>query len=234
MALDIVLAGSRAVLRLLGRPRTTGTVPAAGGCVVAVNHLSLLDPLLLGTAVDAAGRVPRFLAARGLWSVPVLRWALRTGEQIPVRRDGDRASDAVPAAAAAAARGQCVVVYPEGRITRDPAGWPMRPRTGAVRIAAAAGVPLVPTAVWGPNLVLRLGTRVPRPFPRRELRLVFGTPVPVGELLGQEPGGVLTPAQARAAADALADRIDDLLAAVRGSTRDGPRLDLHRTVPPAR
>lgn len=223
--LDIVLTGSRAVLRTLGRRRSTGSLPRSGGCVVAANHVSPLDPLVLGTAVDAAGRVPRFLAACGLWSIPLLGRALRRCEQIPVRRNSDRRSDVVDAAAAAAAAGRCMVVYPEGRITRDPAGWPMRPRTGAVRIAAAAAVPVVPTAIWGPSLVLPLGLWGPRPLPRRELHVVFGAPVTVGQLLGHEPGAALSAVDGRLAADGLADRIDTLLAGIRGSTRTGPRLD---------
>jgi len=239
-ALAVALTGARAVVRVLTRTSVAGSPPATGGCVVAANHLSLLDPLLLGTAVDAAGRVPRFLAARGLWSVPGLGYALRACEQIPVRRDGGRAVEAVDLAVAAAAAGRCVVVYPEGRITRDPAGWPVRARTGAVRIAAAAGVPLVPTACWGTNLVLPLGVRLPRPVPRRTCSMVFGEPVDVPELLGRRADSsgsptptptaaiTLTPEQARAATEALSDRVDALLAVLRGQPRPGPRLDVRR------
>lgn len=239
VALKVVLGCSRALLRVLGRPRRTGTLPGSGGVVVAANHVSLLDSLLLGTAVDSAGRVPRFLAARGLWSVPGLGWVLRRCEQIPVRRDSERAADAVPAAVAAAADGQCVVVFPEGRITRDPAGWPVRARTGAVRIAAAARVPIVPAALWGPNLVMPLGRRLPRPLPRRLMQVAFGSPVTVGDLLGPGPDGdgdrqaAPPPTDIRAAADALADRVDELLATLRGHVRTGPWVDPRR-VPPDR
>lgn len=232
-ALGFALAVGRVVLRVLTRTSVTGSPPPTGGCVVAANHLSLLDPLVLGGAIDAAGRVPRFLAARGLWSVPGLGSALRAGEQIPVRRDGGRAAEAVDLAVAAAAAGRCVVVYPEGRITRDPEGWPVRARTGAVRIAAAAGVPLVPTACSGTDLVLPLGVRLPRPFPRRTCSVLFGEPVGVAELLGSGGGlrattPTLTPEQARAATEALSDRVDTLLATLRGRSRPGPRPEVRR------
>ena len=201
---------ARGTTRALGRPAVTGALPATGGCVVACNHLSLLDPLLLGAAADAAGRVPRFLAAAGLWSIPGVGAAFRAGGQLPVHRGGPDAAGAVGAAVAAARAGRCVVVYPEGHLGREAGAWPGRFHTGAARIAAAAGVPLVPAAVTGPELVLPPGTPVPRPWPRRALRVGFGEP------LAPEPGALRDRAAARAATDRLRVQVLGLLAALRG------------------
>ena len=63
------------------------------------------------------------------------------------------------AAVAAVRKGECVVVYPEGTLTRDPAQWPMTGKSGAARIALETGCPVIPVGQWGPQ---RCCCRTPR------------------------------------------------------------------------
>ena len=61
----------------------------------------------------------------------------------------------------------CIGVYPEGTITKDPDGWPMRGKTGAARIALATGCPVIPIGQWGAQEILPAYTLRPHVFPRR-------------------------------------------------------------------
>ena len=123
-------------------------VPRGGPLIVAANHISYLDPLAHGYFLVSAGRRPRFLAKAELFDVKVLGWVLRRGRQIPVRRGaGDRSP--LDAATDALRGGECLVVYPEGTVTKDPDFLPMKGKTGAVRLALATGAPILPIAIWG-------------------------------------------------------------------------------------
>ena len=81
------------------------------------------------------GRIPRYLAKAGLFKNKFLGFFLRSAGQIPVYRASKDAVGAYDAAVAAVRDGKCVVVYPEGTITRDPDLWPMVGKSGAARIA---------------------------------------------------------------------------------------------------
>jgi 1-acyl-sn-glycerol-3-phosphate acyltransferase len=138
------------ILRVWFRWRFDGldTIPVSGPALIACNHASYLDPLVNSYAVLRAHRRPRFLAKRELFSVPGLRWAMNGTRQIPVARGtGDRTS--LEMAERALARGEVVIVYPEGTVTKRADGLPMEGKTGTVRLALAAGVPIVPMVSWG-------------------------------------------------------------------------------------
>ena len=100
------------------------------------------------------GRRPRFLAKDSLFDVFFVGRVFRGAGQIPVYRESRDAGDAFRDAVAAVQHGECVVVYPEGTLTRDPDLWPMAGKTGAARIALATGCPVIPMAQWGPQDVL--------------------------------------------------------------------------------
>ena len=110
-------------------------MPQTGAFVLAPNHYSEIDPVVMGAASWKLGRAPRFLAKASLFKNPVLGWFLRTSGQIPVERAGSKSHRALRAAEELVEKGRMVVVYPEGSLTRDPDLWPMRGKTGAVRIA---------------------------------------------------------------------------------------------------
>ena len=138
------------LLRMWFRWRLEGLdrIPASGPALVACNHASYLDPLVNAYAVVRARRRPRFLAKQELFDAPGLKWAMRGTHQIPVTRGSGDGSSLV-AAEAALARGEVVVVYPEGTVTKRADGLPMEGKTGTVRLALAAGVPIIPVVSWG-------------------------------------------------------------------------------------
>jgi 1-acyl-sn-glycerol-3-phosphate acyltransferase len=123
-------------------------IPASGPALIACNHASYLDPLVNAYAVVQAKRRPRFLAKDDLFRAFGIRWAMRGTRQIPVARGtGDQSP--LRNAEAALASNQVVVVYPEGTVTRRADGLPMEGKTGTVRLALAAGVPILPLVSWG-------------------------------------------------------------------------------------
>lgn len=186
-------------------------VPPTGGVVVACNHLSEFDPFVIAHYVYDAGRFPRFLGKDGVFSIPVVGRLLHGVGQIPVYRESSRAAEALRAAVDAARDGACVVVYPEATITRDPESWPMTGKTGAVRIALGADVPLVPLATWGAQDLLPYSGG-PRPFPRKTVRVTTGRPVDLSAYQGR----VDDPVAMAAATDVVMRSIADLLAPLRG------------------
>ncbi|HEV2951329.1 MAG TPA: lysophospholipid acyltransferase family protein [Actinomycetota bacterium] len=127
-------------------------IPSTGPAIIACNHISYLDPLTNGDAVVRAGRRPRFLAKEDLFRIPIVGRALRGAGQIPVSR-GTRNRSSLDRALTALARGELIVVYPEGTVTKRDDGLPMEGKTGVVRLALASGVPITPMASWGSQAV---------------------------------------------------------------------------------
>ena len=152
-------------------------IPASGPALIACNHASYLDPLVNAYAVVRAGRRPRFLAKDDLFRAFGIRWAMRGTRQIPVARGtGDQSP--LRNAETALRANQAVLIYPEGTVTRRPDGLPMEGKTGAVRLALAAGVPILPMASWGSAPVWqKSGPGSLRP--RRPVWVSVGTPIDV-------------------------------------------------------
>ncbi|MFZ0323577.1 MAG: lysophospholipid acyltransferase family protein [Actinomycetes bacterium] len=179
---------ARAVLRpplmLMTRRDWQGIehIPSSGGCVVVTNHLSHVDPFTFAHFVNDAGRAPRFLAKSEVFELPGAGAVIRAAGQIPVYRETKDAANAYRAALAAVDAGECVVIYPEGTLTRDPALWPMTGKTGAARIGLTTGCPVVPVAQWGPQHVLSPYSRVPKLFPRSVMHVWAGPPVDLDDL----------------------------------------------------
>ena len=123
-------------------------IPARGPAIIACNHLSYLDPFSNGCAVIDAGRRPRFLAKQELFDMFLVGSALKGAGQIPVTRGS---GDATPLLEAKEAleRGEAVVIYPEGTVTRREDHLPMEGKGGAVRLSLMSGVPITPMASWG-------------------------------------------------------------------------------------
>ena len=153
-------------------------IPATGGCIVVFNHISHLDPLTAAHFLYDHGRIPRYLAKSGLFKNKALGFFLRGAGQIPVERLSRNAKGAYDAAVAAVRAGECVVVYPEGTLTRDPDLWPMTGKSGAARIALETGCPVIPVGQWGAHELLPPYTKTPKPFPRKHIRMLAGPPVP--------------------------------------------------------
>lgn len=160
-------------------------IPASGGCVVAMNHVSHIDPLTLGWLLYEHGRLVRYLTKDALFHVPVFKHIVRDARMIPVSRLSTEASQAYVAAVEALKAGHCVGVYPEGTITKDPGGWPMRGKTGAARMALETGCPVIPIGQWGAQEILAPYTVRPHLIPRRTARYKVGDPVDLSDLMGR-------------------------------------------------
>jgi 1-acyl-sn-glycerol-3-phosphate acyltransferase len=186
-------------------------IPAEGGAIVAVNHVSIADPFAVGVYVHDAGRRPRLMGKASVFRLPVIGHLLRGAGQIPVDRHTADARLALAAAAEAVRSGEVVVIYPEGTTTRDPGYWPMRARTGVARLAIDTGAPVVPLAVWGPQEFLGRGGRF-RPVPRKTLRALAGPPVD----LSAWRDGAATPDDLRDCTAAVMRDITALVARLRG------------------
>lgn len=157
-------------------------VPSTGAVVLAANHVSHLDPPVMGTVVYRSRRRVRFLAVAGLFHTRVLGWALRITRMIPVHR-GAGPDRMVADACAALEADQAIIVYPEGTIPRPGQVLLGRPGAGLLALEALEmGVPVVPMASWG--LDHRGGGRLPRLL-RRKAAVAFGHPVDLSPWKGR-------------------------------------------------
>jgi 1-acyl-sn-glycerol-3-phosphate acyltransferase len=146
------------------------------------NHVSYLDPVYTAVFVHRAKRVPRFLAKASLWRIPLFGRVLSGSRQIPVSRGSADAGASLEAARAAFDDGGVVVIYPEGTITRDEAGWPMAARSGAARLALDRDVPVIPVVHWGTLSVYDHYRRRFRPSRRTTITVQAGPPIPMDDL----------------------------------------------------
>ncbi|GAA4149829.1 lysophospholipid acyltransferase family protein [Leifsonia shinshuensis] len=184
-----VLVGPLAML--VFRPWTRGRtrVPPHGPVILAANHLSLVDWLLIPLVTP---RRVTFLAKSEFFELPgfggaFVRWLMRTSGQIPVHRAGGLAADrALDRAVDILGHGSVVGIFPEG--TRSPDGRLYRGRTGVARLALETGATVIPVAVIGTDRVLPIGARVPR---IHRVGVVFGRPRHYGEIRGTTDEGVL-------------------------------------------
>ncbi|MFE5671991.1 lysophospholipid acyltransferase family protein [Agromyces sp. NPDC056523] len=196
-------------------------MPQSGAFVLSPNHYSEVDPLVMGVACWKLGRAPRFLAKASLFKNPILGWLLRTSGQIPVERAGSQSHAAIRAAERLVEEGRMVIVYPEGSLTRDPGMWPMRGKTGAVRIALERGIPVVPAAHWGTQAILpRYGKKLSL-FPRKTVDVIIGEPLDLSAYADKP----LDTANLTAATNELMDAIAALLGELRGETPPAERWD---------
>jgi 1-acyl-sn-glycerol-3-phosphate acyltransferase len=148
-------------------------VPTRGGAVIAANHFSFWDFFLVGRGpYRRDGRPVRILAKESLFRVPVFGWLMRRAEHIPVHRGAG--TDAFASAVAALERGELVLVLPESTIS--PAFELLDFKTGAARMAARAGVPLVPAASWGSHRFHTV-TRRPHWAWRLPVSIRYGAPL---------------------------------------------------------
>jgi 1-acyl-sn-glycerol-3-phosphate acyltransferase len=124
--------------------------PEAGGVIIAINHVSQIDTVLMARMVWQAGRVPRFMIKSGVFDWPVIGRMMSGAGQIPVSRGTADAARSLDDAVAAIGRGEAVVIYPEGTTTKDPQNWPMQGKTGIGRLVLLTpDTPVVPVGQWG-------------------------------------------------------------------------------------
>jgi 1-acyl-sn-glycerol-3-phosphate acyltransferase len=190
--------------------------PAAGGVIIAINHLSSVDTLLMARLVWQSGRVPRFLVKASAFRWPVIGRVLRGAGQIPVYRGTSDAAAALQATVDALQRGEAVVIYPEGTTTKDPGNWPMLAKTGVARLVLACpDVPVIPVGQWGAH---KRGAGLQHAgFFRRTVEAAVGEPLDLSRFRG-------VPATAevlREITDTVMLAVRDQVAAVRGESASG-------------
>ncbi len=174
------------LLKLFFRWKVTGLerIPRRGPAIIVPNHISNFDPLCIAYLVDRAQRRPRFLAKASLWKNPVLRYLLKGAGQISVNR-GTGETTPMIAAEEGLARGEVIVLYPEGTITTNLDLMPMRGKTGIARLALSSGAPVIPVGQWGGQW---LGGKE-RAMKYRGHRLIMfsvGEPMTFSDLVGKQ------------------------------------------------
>lgn len=173
----VVVFVLKAAMRLLRwRVHISGLdhIPASGPVLVVANHVSYLDPILIGLAVEQRGRVVRYLAKRELFDHWFTGPIMRGADQILVDRKGD-AGAALKHAELAMLDGKLLVIFPEATI--HPVFDPANGKTGSARLALAARVPVVPVAAWGGQQIATKGGPK-RPGFSSTHSVCFGPPIP--------------------------------------------------------
>ncbi|UOZ09214.1 1-acyl-sn-glycerol-3-phosphate acyltransferase [Amycolatopsis sp. WQ 127309] len=169
-----VIAAARAMFRVLdNRIRVEGAehIPRTGGAVIACNHVSYLDFIFCGLGARPAKRLTRFMAKQEIFDNKIAGPLMRGMHHIPVDRAAGIAS--YREALQKLKDGEVVGVFPEATISRSFTVKEIK--SGAVRMAAAAGVPVVPMALWGTQRLWTKGR--PKDLTRRH--------VPVSILIGE-------------------------------------------------
>ncbi len=213
----------RPVMNLLMAKEYSGQekLPRDTGMIVCPNHVTEIDPIVIGHFLFNQGIMPHFLAKASLFGIPVIGSMLRTIQQIPVERSSAGANRSLEAARAALADGGGIIIYPEGTLTRDPDMWPMKGRTGAARLALQTGAPVVPVAHWGAHEVFPRYAKRFHLIPRKRSRVLVGEPVDLSEFRGAP----LTRSTLDAATERILDAITELLSELRGQEAPAERWD---------
>jgi 1-acyl-sn-glycerol-3-phosphate acyltransferase len=159
------------MFRLAGGWRVTGRehIPRTGPALIAANHLSYLDPPTVGTAVRF--RRTYYFAKKELFANPVFGALIRSCYAFPVDREGDD-KEAFRHAIALLKAGELLTVFPEGG--RSPDGTLQPFARGAALIAARAGAPIVPCALYGTDHVF---PRHAKFFHRGFIQVSFAPPI---------------------------------------------------------
>ncbi|HET8970791.1 MAG TPA: lysophospholipid acyltransferase family protein [Candidatus Nanopelagicales bacterium] len=198
-----VIFTAKTLFKALGlriRIRGAEHMPRHGGAVLASNHISYLDFIFAGLGANPAGRYVRFMAKDTIWSNPVAGPLMRGMKHIPVDRAAGAAS--LAAGLASVRRGEVVGVFPEATISQS---FELKTfKNGAARMAADAGVPLVPVVLWGTQRMMTKGR--PRDFSRGK-----AISVTVGEPFHPVPADDMNQTTAALRAR-MADMLDDAVA----------------------
>jgi 1-acyl-sn-glycerol-3-phosphate acyltransferase len=174
-----IILGIRGGFRALGLRFTvegSGYVPSSGGAVLASNHVSYLDFMFVGWGARPNGRLVRFMAKEAVFRHRISGPLMRGMHHIAVNREAG--SQAFRDGLGTLRAGEIVGIFPEATISRSFMLKEFKP--GAARLAKAAGVPLVPTVVWGGQRIYTKG-RPLRLGPRgKAITVAYGEPMDVG------------------------------------------------------
>jgi 1-acyl-sn-glycerol-3-phosphate acyltransferase len=157
------------LLAAVWRPKVTGLehVPATGPVILASNHLSVIDSVLIPVVVS---RQVYYLAKAEYFESVGMRTLMLGLNQVPVNRTDVRAALlALDTAEPVLRAGKVLGVFPEG--TRSPDGRLYRGRPGAAKLALATGATIIPVGLTGTDSVQPIGARLPRIGPEVKVRI---------------------------------------------------------------
>jgi len=217
----VVVGAARSFIRVMGwKVIVDGVdnIPVKGPAVIATNHIGYLDFVFSGYAARDQRRLVRFLSKKEIFDKGGVGWLMRKMKHIPVDRFG-APNESFNAAVAALRNGEVVGMFPEATIS--PSFVPRAGKNGAVRMAQAAGAPLIPAAVWGTQRILTKWR--PKNFQRKVVIMVN-----VGKPLDLDASH--DPAEAT---ERLMARINELLADAQARYPQQPRGDEDRWWIPA-
>jgi 1-acyl-sn-glycerol-3-phosphate acyltransferase len=166
---DLVALTIRLICRINGGLEIKGkeNVPAEGGVLVAANHISYLDPPLVGAVVP---RRATFMARKGLFEMPVLRWMIKSAA-FPVDRERTRPST-IKETVRRLKQGELIAIFPEGR--RSDTGKLMEAKRGIGMLSSLSKAPVVPTLIVGTDKALPANAKW---LKRARVTVVFGKPI---------------------------------------------------------
>ncbi|HXA62782.1 MAG TPA: lysophospholipid acyltransferase family protein [Streptosporangiaceae bacterium] len=196
-----VLVVAKTMFRVLGlKFRIEGAehLPKTGGAVLVSNHVSYLDFIFVGLGANPAGRLVRFMAKKEVFDNKISGPLMRGMHHIPVDREAGAAS--YKAALNALKGGEVIGVFAEATISRS---FQVKEiKSGAVRMAVASNVPMIPMAVWGGQRLWTKGR------PRRLLQRKVPITILIGEPMYPKRGDNYdqVTADLHAAMSALAER----------------------------
>lgn len=148
-------------------------VPRKGGAILAINHVGYFDFALTGTAALPAGRYVRFMAKKEIFANKIAGPLMRGMHHINVDRENGAAS--FVAALRALKSGEIIGIFPEGTISTS---FEIKAlKSGAVRLAMGAGVPVIPTVIWGSQRVWTKGVKRNLRREHIPISVVFGEPI---------------------------------------------------------
>lgn len=208
----VVASAAYGLFRLTSKIRieNPGYLPEKTGAIVAAYHANHLDPILVGLGLWRSGKLPHFLAKSTLFSGS-LGIVLKGLGQIPVLRASAQAGDSLEYAKDALAKGEIVVIYPEGTLTKDEHFWPQHFKSGTARLALETGAPIIPAAHWGLEDVKPRGTLRPRFRPLTHTSVVrFGPPIDYQDLWEHREEKSSMTALTKRLTDTIAGMVADL------------------------
>lgn len=148
-------------------------IPRKGGAILAINHVSYLDFAITGTAVLPTGRLVRFMAKKEIFDNKLAGPLMRGMHHINVDRSSGSAS--FVAALRALKAGEIIGIFPEG--TTSTSFEIKELKSGAVRLAMGAGVPIIPTIIWGSQRIWTKGIKRNLKRNNFPVTVVFGEPI---------------------------------------------------------
>lgn len=180
-----VAFGARVLARSLTRVRIEGdlgAIPREGPVILAANHISNADPVLIGAwLTPALGRRIHWLGKREMFDWPIVGWMARTGGVVPVDRGGADV-EAFRLARKVLEAGHVLMVFPEG--TRSPTAELQPPKDGLAMLALRTNATIVPIGVSNTDRLWPKGRRIPRPGGHATVRV--GAPFRLGDVLPPE------------------------------------------------